>query len=362
MFRVGKLVDRCALCFASVAIAAVGSLFAAEDGKRAVDVPRFGVHVRVPQAWDLVDWSRDDTAFVVDLPQDGNSPVGHVTCTIAVAPESLEIYRERFAAEAKAAGDAPPTKTTPRRKLLRNEISELKAPSIAPDLVKKFGRRLSAEWEFENIAGVRWYERRVLAVGDGMLYTFTFDSDESHYDAYGPEFDEMFAAAKLDPIEVAVTKLGEGYWMQRDFRFALRLPQAWRPAFGASDRVLFFAAGKAHGLFSDNVSVLASPLRPLDLEKLRDEMPADVKRIDAAAEVSCRIVPQGRWTALETLVHTKRGGVAVTILERRFQSGLRNYEVKLTCESEEFRTREAELRAVLDGFAEVPADAKPSET
>src|SRR5689334_5548072 len=79
-----------------------GASFAAEDGKRAVDVPRFGVHVRVPQAWDLVDWSRDDTAFVVDLPQDANSPVGHVTCTIAVAPENLEVYRDRFAAEDKA--------------------------------------------------------------------------------------------------------------------------------------------------------------------------------------------------------------------------------------------------------------------
>jgi hypothetical protein len=345
-----------------VVVSAAAAICAAQDGKRAVDVPRFGVHVRVPAAWELVDWSRDDTAFVVDLPQDRNSPVGHVTCTITVAPESLEAYRTAFADEATRTGDAPPTKTTPRRKLLKNEIAPLTAPAIDPMLVKKFGRRLAAEWEFENAAGVRWYERRLLAVGDGMLYTFKFDSDESHYDAYGPEFDDMFAAAKLDPLDVAVVKLPEGYWMQRDFRFALKLPEAWRPAFGPSDRMLFYAVGAAHGLFTDHLAVQASPSKPLDLDQLKEEMPAEVKRVDAAAEVTCKLVQQGRWNALETVIRTKRGATEVTIVERRFQTAERNYEVKLTCESNEFNKREAELRAMLDAFAEVPAEAKPNAT
>lgn len=346
-------------CSAVVCAAAVAS---AQDGKRAVDVPRFGVHVRVPAAWELVDWSRDDTAFVVDLPQDSNSPVGHVRCTIGVAPESLEAYRDRFAADDAAAGDAPATKSTPRRKLIHNAIGPLASPPIAPALVEKFGRRLTAEWEFENFAGVRWYERRVLAVGDGMLYTFTFDSDESHYDAYGPDFDEMFAAAKLEPLDVAVVRLPEGYWMQRDFRFALKLPDGWRPAFGPSDRVLFYAVGATRGLMSDHLTVQASLPKPLDLDKLRDEMPADVRRLDPGAEVACKLVPQGRWNALETVIRTKRGDIDVTIVERRFATATRNYEVKLTCESGEFVRREAELRAALDTFAEVPPEAKPSET
>ena len=87
--------------------------------------------------------------------------------------------------------------------------------------------------------------------------------------SYVPEFDEMFAAAKLEPIEIAVTKLAEGYWMQRDFRFALKLPAGWRPAFGPNDRVLFFAVGAAHGLFTDALSVLASP--PKETERSRPE-------------------------------------------------------------------------------------------
>lgn len=345
--------------FALCSICAVAT---AQDGKRAVDVPRFGVHARVPAAWELVDWSRDDTAFVVDLPQDSNSPVGHVTLTVAVAPERLEVYQKQFADESAQTGEAPATKTTPRRRLLLNEITPLATPPIAAGLVKKFGRRLTVEWEFENVAGVRWYERRLLAVGDRMLYTFTFDSDESHYDAYLPDFDEMFAAAKLEPLDVAVVRLPEGYWMQRDFRFALKLPDGWRPAFSPSDRVLFYAVGAARGLISDNLSVLASPLKPFDLEKLRDEMPADVKRLDPDAEVACKLVPQGRWNALETVIHTKRGAVDVTIVERRFSTATRNYEVKLTCETAEFAKRETELRAVLNTFIEVPPEAKQSET
>lgn len=95
---------------------------------------------------------------------------------------------------------------------------------------------------------------------------------------------------------------------------------------------------------------------------MRDEMPADVKRLDAAAQVSCKLVPQGAVTALETRIETKRGLTHVTILERRFRTKTRNYEVKITCESEEFEKREAELRATLDGFAELPPAAKPSET
>ena len=87
-----------------------------------------------------------------------------------------------------------------------------------------------------------------------------------------------------------------------------------------------------------------------------------MERLDAAADVSCKLVPQGGVTALETLIRTKRGPTEVTILERRFRTKTRNYEVKITCASEEFRKIEAELRATLDGFAELPPAAKPSET
>jgi hypothetical protein len=340
-------------------------LQAAEDGKRAVDVPRFGVHVRVPQAWDLVDWSRDDTAFVLDVPQDDNSPVGHAACTIGAAPESLEAYRDRF-----AKNEPPPTMQVPgadtlkptKWTVVRNEISEVPRREDSEKPTVRFERRLTVEWELEDKAMRRWFERRIYAVGQGLLYTFSLDSDEAHYDAYALDFEEMFAGAKILPVELGVSKGTEGYWIQREFRFGLRLPETWRPAPGPNDRILFYAVGDAHGVFTDDLEVRASPPQPLDLQRLLAEMPNDVKRLDAAAEASCRLVPQGQGKAIETLIRTKRGSVNVTILERRFSTKTRNYEIRFSCESKEFERRQAELRAVLDGFVELGAEAKPSET
>lgn len=347
---------------AALILGATDYLTAADDGKRAVDVPRYGVHVRVPQGWDLVDWSRDDTAFVCDVPQDGNSPVGHASCKITVAPENLEAYQKQFAAEGKAAFELPVTKTKPQQTLLRNDIEKLAPTTAREELVKKFGRRLTTDWEYVNIDGVRWYERRVLLIGDGMLYTFMLDSDESHYDAYLPDFDDMVAAADIKTLEIGLVRAGEGYWLQQDYRFALKLPPGWRPVFSPDNRILFYAAGSAHGLFSDNLGVLASPSKPLEFDKLLLEMPVDVKRLDADADVTCKLVVQGKVTAFETLIHTKRGSTPVTILERRFGTDTRNYEVKITCERETFQKIEAELRATLDGFVELPPPAKAGET
>lgn len=338
---------------------------AAEDGKRAVDVPRFGVHVRVPQAWELVDWSRDDTAFVLDMPQDDNSPVGHTACTIGAAPESLEAYRDRFAKnepppamQVPGADSVKPTKWT----VLRNEISEVPPRENLEKPTVRFERRLTVEWQLEDKAMRRWFERRIYTVGGGLLYTFSLDSDEAHYDAYALDFEEMFAGAKILPVELGVSKGTEGYWIQREFRFALRLPEAWRPAPGPNDRILFYAVGAAHGVFTDDLEVRASPPQPLDLQRLLAEMPTDVKRLDAAAETTCRIVPQGQGTALETLVRTKRGSVNVTTLERRFHTKTRNYEIRFSCEAKEFERREAEFKTVLDGFVELGTEAKPNET
>lgn len=362
MVRIFSSARACAIVAICLSLAAGEIAFGQGDGKRAVDVPRYGVHVRVPQAWDLVDWSRDDTAFVCDLPQDRNSPVGHASCKITVAPENLEVYQRQFAAEGKQSADKAATKTQPRRALLRNELSSLAKAKFLPELVEKFERRLTAEWEFENIDGVRWFERRELVIGDGMLYTFTLDSDESHYDAYVPDFEEMLAAAQIKPLDVGLKRIEEDYWLQSEYHFAIKLPPTWRPAFAPNGRMLFYAVGAAHGLFSDNLVVLASPSKGLELEQLVKEMPAEVKRLDEKAKVACSLVPQGKVTALETVIHTKRGLTDVVILERRFQTKTRNYELKITCESETFRKQEAELRAALDGFVELPPAVKPSET
>lgn len=349
-----------------LAVGSANSLFAEGDGKRAVDVPRYGVHVRVPQAWELVDWSRDDTAFVLDVPQDDKSPVGHVACTITAAPESLDVYHDRFAKneppEAMNVPGAVVAKPV-RRILLRNEIATVPQTKLETDEpTVQFDRRLTVEWELVDKALVRWFERRVYVVGEGLLYTFLLDSDEAHFDAYALDFEDMLTGARIRPLDLGVAKLDKGFWMQREYRFAMKLPAGWRPAPSPNNRILFYAAGTAHGVFSDDLEVRASPPQPLDLEQMAGEMPADVKKLDPAAEVTCKIVPQGELGALETVVRTKKGTVAVTTLERRFRTKTRNYEIKFSCESKEFERREAELRAVLDAFVELPPEVKPSET
>ena len=48
-------------------------------------------------------------------------------------------------------------------------------------------------------------------------------------------------------------------WAQREFKFALELPDGWQPVLAPSQVALFFANGPAHGIWSDNVLVLAQP-------------------------------------------------------------------------------------------------------
>jgi hypothetical protein len=195
-------------------------------------------------------------------------------------------------------------------------------------------------------------------IHDGLLYTFSLASDESHFDAYLLDFEDMLTSAVFTAPEIGVRKMPGGYWMQNDFRFAMRLPEDWKPAFGPNDKVLFFATGKTHSLFTDNLLVLASPPHLLNLELLRETLPEQIVKADGHADVKCQIVPQGGTAALETIIRTDRGATKIAILERRFTSGNRNYEVKFTCDADEFDKLLPELRRCLDSFLEVP-DAPP---
>ncbi len=343
----------------------------ADDGKRKVDVPRFGVRVRVPQAWELVDWARDDTAFVLHAPQDGRSEAGDVSCRITPGTGSLEAIQAQLNREARdaaarlAQAPAPDAaaSTAGVKTLLKIELAELKPPAFPPELVEQFHRRLTAEWSYVDAKQRQYFERRVYLQGESLLYTFDIASDEAHFDSYVLDFEEMIAGAELKPLELALERLPTGHWLQRDFRFGLQLPDGWRPNFGAGDRVLFFATGAAHGVFNDSLAVQASPARPLDLKQLAAEMPELVKRKDAAAKTTAKLVPQGGREALETTIRTRRGSTDVVIVERRFATARRCYEVRLTCAAEEFQRREAELRAALDSFIELePKTAGGNET
>jgi hypothetical protein len=358
-----------------VALATTAAL-AAEDGKRTVNVPRFGVTVRVPAAWNLVDWSHDDKAFTLSLPQDSKSQVGYVGCRMRVTDEKLDELKKRFAAEAEAAAALAAkqpltTVKTPdgkkqvvvHRRMLKNEVAPLTSPTVPIELVERFGgRKLSAEWECEDSEQRRWFERRVLLVAGEMLYDFSFDCDEAHYDSYRIDFDEMLAGLKLSTIQLPVEMRPSGYWMQRDFRFGFKLADGWQPSFGPSDRVLFFAVGSTPQASTEQLSVLASPGKPLDFAQLKNELPTEWQKREPTAAVECRDVAQGGVPALETIVRVKRRGTDLTIVERRFSTPTRNYEIRLTCDTAEFARREAELKAMLDSFAEMPAAPQGAET
>ena len=217
---------------------------------------------------------------------------------------------------------------------------------------KEAGRRLDSLWEYT--AGNRAsYELVTRIITDDLLYTFTLRSDQAHFDAYRADYEDMLASARITPPETGVRRLASGLWMQRDFRFALRLPEDWHPTFGPNDRALFFAVGKKHDMFSDNLIVLASPSKPLELEKLRDALPREIAAQEPQAHAESRIVKQGAEPALETVIRTRRDGLDLVILERRFRGPTRNYEVKVTCEAAEFKRLEADLRKSLDSFVEV---------
>lgn len=333
--------------------------WAADDGRRAVRVERYGIVVRVPQAWKLVEWAHNERAFVLKLPQDDETPAGYVLCELGTAPVRLEEYQQRFQATADREARAVPR---PARRLVENRIEPVDEARYGAALHELLDRRLVVVWEHDGADGALWYEARYDVIREGLLYTFVLTSDEAHYDAYRLDFEEMFVSAQFSPPETGVEALPNGLWMQRDFRFALRLPKDWRPTFSPHDNVLLFATGQTHEVFSDSLIVMAKPPQQLDLEKLRDTLPTEIKQADDRAQVECRIVPQGATVALETVVRTRRGPLDVTILERRFGSRARSYEVKFTCESETYQEIEAELRECLDSFIEVPAAPGPAET
>jgi hypothetical protein len=332
---------------------------AAEDGKRTVDVPRYGVRTRVPQAWSLIDWGTGERAFELMLPQDRGSKVGFVRCTMTPAPESLEALEKKVI----VAVDDPAAKPQVTRTLKADEIAPLASPAWPEDLVKRFSRRLAIEWECEDSDGRRWYERTIYVIGDGLMYAFSIESDEAHYDSFALDFKEMFAELRIKTPDNKLQQLESGHWLQRDFRFGLKLPEKWRPVFSVSDRALFFATGNAHGMFTDSITVHASLLQPQNLEQLKLDIPERTKKLDPSAAVECRIVDHAGVKVLETVVRSKRRGIETTTLERRFQTRQRNYEVKLNCLTEEFGKREEEFRAALETFIELaPVDRSGNAT
>jgi hypothetical protein len=115
-----------------------------------------------------------------------------------------------------------------------------------------------------------------------------------------------------------------------------------------------FACGRPVGIWSDNLLVLAHPHRTVDLSELAKQLPLELQKEDPGCEiVSCAIVAQNKAKALETVVRTRRGPFAMTVIERRFRGGRFDYEVKYTVETKRFDQLAPKFRRSFESFREL---------
>ena len=334
---------------------AIASLATAEDGYRPVEPKGYGIAVQTPVAWRLSSFGDDKNAFVLMLPQDEDAPrAGLVSCQLELYPDSLEEIQKGQ----QAADDEEQKKTKPSGKLTLNTLELLNKEKYGKEKAEQLSRRLISQWDHEDADGSRWFEIKLRVVCEDALYTFSLNSDESHFDAYRLDFEDMFKSAKFTAFDTGLQKSPVGEWLQKKYRFALKLPAGWKPTFGANDKVPFLATGNRAGA-EETLVVLARPAAALDVDKLKDELPAQIQRDDAQADAACRIVPQGNVSAVETVIHTRRGPREVTILERRFRGEYRNYELQFECATSAFEKRADEFRKTLDSFHELAESQQP---
>jgi hypothetical protein len=303
------------------------------------EAPKYGVKASIPKDWPIAAREEEDRVFVALIRQADPERPGVVACELGLAPENLDEYRTRIDGNARRGGQAG-------RKLTRNEVVK-----------GRKGDRLETIWEFRPSSGVLWRELTVRMLANRQMYTFTLNVDDATYATARPVFDALIASTEFSPPNTGADLLEKATnrWVQREFKFALDLPEDWRPVLAPSEVALFFANGPASGIWSDNLLVLAQPHGPLDLKALANEVPDQLRKVEPNCEVlSCEVVKQGKLDALETVVRTRRGPFSMTVLERRFRGGRFDYEVKYTLESKRFDALAPALRKSLDSFGEVP--------
>ncbi len=303
------------------------------------DAPKFGVKVSIPKDWPIAVREKDDQIFVAVIRQNDPERPGVAACELGVAPETLDEYRTRIDGTAKR-GDRPGAT------LARNEIT--KTPR---------GERLESIWEFRPKSGGLWREVSVRVLANRQMYTFLLNVDEPTYAEVRAAFDALVDSAVFSPPNTGSDLIDKkaNRWTQREFKFAIDLPNGWAPVLAPSEIALFFANGPAKGIWSDNVLVLAEPHRPLDLKAMKEDLPHQLRQVEPGCEVlACEIIKQGKGEALETIVRTRRGPFSMTILERRFRGARFDYEVKYTVESKRFDELAPKLRKSLDSFEETP--------
>ena len=123
------------------------------------------------------------------------------------------------------------------------------------------GERLETVWEFNPPAGGFWREVKVRTIANRQLYTFILNVEDSVYARVRPAFDTLVAATHFSPPNTGADLLAKSsnQWIQREYKFALDLPEGWAPVLAPSEVALLFANGPPHGVWSDNLLVVAYP-------------------------------------------------------------------------------------------------------
>jgi hypothetical protein len=325
-------------------IALWSSLTAAGPGDSVLfEAPKYGLKAEIPKDWPIAQHEKDDRIFVALVPQSNPEQPGVAACELGLAPENLDEYRSRIDRNAQR-GDRP------HWALIRNEV--VRDPKTGEP-------RLETMWAIRRPGAKPWRELSVRRLAHRQMYTFILNVEEATLPHVQAEFDTLVASVVLSPPNTGADRIDKtkNRWAQREFKFALDLPEGWEPALAPEEIALFYANGPAHGIWADNVLVVAHPSGPLDLQRIAREFPEQLLAADKNCEVlSCKVIDQNSRKALETVVRTRRGPFSMTILERRFKGDRFDYETKYTVESERFDKLAPQLRRSLDSFSELPGD------
>lgn len=295
-----------------------------------------GVEVQVPASWKLVRQADAAMVFGLAIPNDDPKLEAGVKCEIANGPENLDEYRTRI--DRRAQRQRVPGVSLKSNDIRNNDDSEW----------------LISHWTFEPKDKPVIHDLELRLIANDQLYLFTLRAPDPVFEAMRPQLEKLVATAKFTLPETGLELSKDGFCVQKKFRFGLRLPEGWRPSFPLSAESLFWATAKPHGIWNDNLLVIASKAQPLDLEALAEKVPDQLRREDPNCTVkSCQRVTQGKiGDALETVVETQRGTFRITVLERRYTGRRYNYEIKFTVETETFEKSADALRKSADSFVE----------
>ncbi len=304
---------------------------------------QYGLTVRVPRAWRPIALARGDRAFVLRVPQHRGSPTGYVSCRVSLRTLGLEELARRYREQAAAEQGKFPRLVKLERRRFDPEQVGLEQAESSPGF-------LATVWEHRTAEGVPYFEKRIELPQGELLFRLALSSDEAHFFAYEPEFDDLVGSLRFGRPRLEVYRDAQGRWRHRRFSFSVPVPAGWRVVSSPDPRQLLLAVAPRRGALRETLAVTASSNRGPSLERLEKELPELFARQDRHARVEVARVNQGKRPAVQIIVHTRRDGVPVVILQRRVPGEHGSYQVTLTCRETTFQKQRRELLQVLDAF------------